>query len=218
MAVKLNYLNTIWKYFEWEKVNFSRWYNENVSDKTPPEQIEQIKQTEFQINILYPHNCLSTNLTQLYTIFEVRLGIICEFLKQHKNIELTPAEQEKVRRTKDNFLWLKLLLKHLELQIGQLDPQFHELKQFQKLRNSIAHDGDRVVVSNPDDTVYRSFLDKLDGVLIQENSAVQEGIFGTYMLVSDYPNKRFFTLSLEFFARLLELCYPTDEMKLWEES
>lgn len=216
LAIKIEYLNTLWKYFEWEKVNLNRWLSDNIKNETTEEEKNYYKELEFRTYRLFPHNFLSTNLTQLYTIFETKLGSICNFYQNHYDIKLSEAEKNEIKRTKDNFLWLKYLLKQKDINISKFDPQFNEIKQFQKLRNSIAHQGDRIALSKPDDNGFRSFLNRMDGIIVENQFWVQEGGLDYYLMVSDYPNKRFYNLCLEFFAILLDIFYPTTKDNLWE--
>lgn len=215
--VKINYLNSIWKYFDWEKVNFNKWKEQNITAETDPSVKKDIERTEYNVNLLYPHNFLSTNFSQFYTILERSLGFLCEDIVKRRNIELDPAEELKIKQTKDNFLLLKFLLKKIDLSVSDFDPQYHEIRNFQKLRNSIAHDGDSIVLTQPDDSAFRGFLGRMDGIIIQNRFWVQEGGLDFYLMISDYPTKRFHTVSLEFFSRLLEAVYPSDEHKLWED-
>ena len=217
LKLKIEYLDTVWKYFSWEKVNFANWYRDNVNEQTPSDQVKYLKKTEAKIQQLFPHNFLSTNLTQIYTILEVSLGHICYELERRKKIVLSEEEKGKIKKTKDNFLHLKILLKHLDFSIVDLNPMYNEIRQFQKLRNCIAHQGDRIAMSKPDDSSFRNFLQNLDGVNEDDTLWIQEGGLNNYIIASDYPNKRLFNISLEFFRKLLELSYPTDDKKLWEE-
>ena len=185
LDTKMEYLNTIWKYFEWEKVNLNRWLSDNINNETPENQKEYYKHLEFRTHRLFPHNFLSTNITQLYAIFEIKLGMICEFNQSHYNIKLSDNEQSKLKRTKDNFIWLKYILKHRDLSISDFENQYVEIKQFQKLRNCIAHQGDRIALSNPNDNGFRNFLNRTDGIVIENQFWVQEGAVDSYLLVSD---------------------------------
>lgn len=215
LSVKIDYLNAIWKYFDWEKVNLQKWIDQNINGDVDVNTKQEIERISYNTNLLFPHNFLSTNFSQLYTIMERSLGFICYDLKNRKEIELNEKEEDKIKRTKDNFLYIKTLLKKIDLSISDFDPQYNEIRNFQKFRNSIAHEGDRIVLTDPYDDAFRSFLERMDGIVIQDRMWVQEGGLSTYLMITDYPTKRFHTVTLEFFAKLLERLYPTDENKLW---
>jgi hypothetical protein len=69
LDLKINYLNAIWKYFEWEKVNFVRWRENILKAQNRAVTDEQLNKHEMVIGQLYPHLFLSSNLTRCAASF-----------------------------------------------------------------------------------------------------------------------------------------------------
>lgn len=180
----IEYLEHTWAFFEEDIKKFETWVNTQNFDPNKPEDKKKLDELFTRYTLSFPHRHLSAIFMKLYVVFESELDTFNYWLKYFRHIELDVTTEEKAKRNFDNFFLLKELFKKLNLEVNQLNPEYSRMQQFKKLRDNLAHSKENSILSNPNDRVFRQFLENTDGIVITSTFIVQEGYLHSYFLHS----------------------------------
>ncbi|MEQ9064867.1 MAG: hypothetical protein RIE58_11890 [Vicingaceae bacterium] len=210
------YLEHTWKFFERDKLNFLSWLKENPIDSKVADDRNWKLSLEENISLRNPHKHLTSVFTNLYRISEHELGSFCHFYQLHYNIELSSEITRKIDLNKDNFYWLKALLKKQKHEMLRLDPEYQRILQFKKIRDNLSHRPEHTLISKPKDQTFRKFLEDADGIELTDSYWVQEGGLHGFYFSSDVSIMNLSENIQVFFKKLLDLTYPSSRSQLIE--